>query len=59
VDADEGRDEVYDAFKAIGLTADDFASPKFTRLKWIRHLLDSGRLDGDLRWAEQPEAVAR
>ena len=55
----KGATEVYDAFKKIGLTADDFASPKFTRLKWIRHLLDSGRLDGDLRWAEQPEAVAR
>jgi nucleoside-diphosphate-sugar epimerase len=54
-----GAGEVYDAFRTIGLTAEDFASPRFTRLRWLRHLLDSGRLDGDLRWSEQPEAMLR
>jgi nucleoside-diphosphate-sugar epimerase len=55
----DGAVEVAEAFRSIGLTAEDFASPRFTRLKWIRQLLDNGRLDGDLRWVEQPEAVAR
>jgi nucleoside-diphosphate-sugar epimerase len=58
-DPEAGAVQVYDAFKAIGLTADNFTSPRFTRLKWIRHLIDSGRVDADLRWSEQPEAVAR
>lgn len=49
-----GAVEVFDAFRAAGVTADDFASPRFTRLKWLRQLLDGGRLDGDLRWVEQP-----
>jgi nucleoside-diphosphate-sugar epimerase len=54
-----GAVEVYDAFRAVGLTAEDFASPRYTRLKWLRHLLESGRLDGNLRWSEQAEAVVR
>ena len=54
-----GAVEVYNAFRAFGVTAEVFASPRYTRLKWLRHLLDSGLLDGDLRWSEQPEAVLR
>ena len=54
-----GAVEVYEAFRGVGLTAEDFKSPRFTRLKWLRHLLDSGRLDGELRWSEQPEAAIR
>lgn len=56
---ESGAGQVYEAFRDIGLTADDFNSDRFTRLKWLRHLLESGRLDGDLRWSEQAEAVAR
>ena len=58
-DPDAGAAEVYEAFRGVGLTADDFTSPRFTRLKWLRHLLESGRLDGNLRWSESAEAVAR
>lgn len=54
-----GAVEVYEAFRAAGVSADDFASPRFTRLKWLRQLLDGGRLDGDLRWAEQPKGAVR
>lgn len=58
-DPASGAGEVYRAFRSIGLTTEDFTSPRFIRLRWLRHLLDSGRLDGDLRWSAQPEAVAR
>jgi nucleoside-diphosphate-sugar epimerase len=58
-DPSAGAVEVYEAFKGVGLTAEDFKSPRFTRLKWLRHLIDSGRLDGELRWSEQPEAAIR
>jgi nucleoside-diphosphate-sugar epimerase len=46
----EGAHELYSAYKATGLTHADFVDKKFTRLKWLRYLLDSGRLDGSLRW---------
>ncbi len=47
---EQGARELYDNFKVIGLTYDDFVDRRFTRLKWLRYLLDSGRLDGSLRW---------
>lgn len=48
--AEAGARELYDAFAAIGLTHGQFVDKRFTRLKWLRYLLDTGRLDNDLRW---------
>jgi hypothetical protein len=36
------------------LTYNDFTDRRFTRLKWLNHLLESGELDGGLRWRTQP-----
>jgi nucleoside-diphosphate-sugar epimerase len=47
----DGARELYEAFTAIGLTAADFKDKRFTRLHWLRHLIDSGQVDGQLRWA--------
>lgn len=47
-----GAAELYDAFKRAGLTHADYTDKRFTRLKWLRYLLDSGRLDGALRWSK-------
>ena len=47
---ERGAQELYDAFRSIHLTRDDFLDRRFTRLKWLRHLLESGRLDHSLRW---------
>jgi len=47
-----GAAELFDAFERAGLTHDDYTNKKFTRLKWLRYLLDSGRLDGALRWSK-------
>jgi nucleoside-diphosphate-sugar epimerase len=49
-DARTGARQLANAFASIGLTADDFANPKFTRLAWLTHLMRSGRLDASLRW---------
>ena len=46
----DGARELYEAFKTMGLTHEDFVDRRFTRLKWLRHLLETGRLDGSLRW---------
>ena len=47
-----GADELYTAFKRIGLTHSHFTDKRFTRLNWLRHLLDNGAVDGSLRWTE-------
>jgi nucleoside-diphosphate-sugar epimerase len=47
----DGAAELYEAFKRVGLKHSDFVDKKFTRLKWLRYLLDTKRLDSQLRWA--------
>ena len=56
--AKEGARELYETFNRIGLSQDNFIDKRFTRLKWLRYLLETGQLDGSLRWNEQAKAVA-
>lgn len=51
-DIARGARELFEAFRAVGLTAEDFTDRRFTRLKWLRYLLESGRLNQSLRWQE-------
>jgi nucleoside-diphosphate-sugar epimerase len=46
-----GAAELASTFKEIGLSHVDYKDARFTRLRWLNHLLESGRLSGDLRWA--------
>ncbi len=46
-----GAKDLYDALQEAGVTLADFQGRRFIRLAQIRHLLDQGRLDRDLRWA--------
>ncbi len=48
--AQEGARELYEALTALGLTYDDYVDKRFTRLKWLRHLLNECQLDDALRW---------
>lgn len=49
-DVAAGAAELRDAYGRYGLTQESFAQ-SFTRLAWLRHLVETGRLDGDtLRW---------
>lgn len=50
--ARKGADELYTAFRKIGLTNSQYTDKRFTRLNWLRHLLDSGSVDASLRWTE-------
>jgi len=52
----EGARQLRDALRGASLTAEVFGDRRFTRLKWLRHLLDSGRLDPSLRWAARASA---
>ena len=36
----------------MNLTLEDFQGRRYIRLTQFKHLLDSGRLDGSLRWRE-------
>jgi nucleoside-diphosphate-sugar epimerase len=51
--ATTGAQELYQSFQSIGLSGSHFLDKRFTRLKWLRHLLNSRRLDGELRWANE------
>jgi nucleoside-diphosphate-sugar epimerase len=54
--AKKGARELYETFKTIGLTYDKFVDKRFTRLKWLRYLLDTGQVNDSLRWQEQERA---
>jgi nucleoside-diphosphate-sugar epimerase len=49
-DIRRGAQQLYQTFQQVRLTREDFVGQRFTRLRWIQHLLKEGRLDGDLRW---------
>jgi nucleoside-diphosphate-sugar epimerase len=54
---DTGARQLVDVFTSIGLSRQDFEDDRFTRLHWLRHLMESGRLDASLRWNGAAEAV--
>jgi nucleoside-diphosphate-sugar epimerase len=47
-----GARELYQAYRAHGLTEDEFQGRRYIRLKQIRHLIDSGAVDDTLRWKQ-------
>jgi nucleoside-diphosphate-sugar epimerase len=53
--AEKGALQLSRQFRALGLTGDDLADKRYTRLTWLGHLLDSERLDGALRWNDPAE----
>ena len=48
--ARKGAAELLEAYKRVGLVLDDFEGPRFKRIDHIRHLLETGQLDQNLRW---------
>ena len=48
--ARRGAEELYNAFKQVGLTLEDLQGRKFIRLNQLKHLLAGGKLGDDLRW---------
>jgi len=53
--AEKGARQLVQQFRAIRLSSDVLSDKRFTRLKWLRYLLDSRRLDGELRWHQPAE----
>ena len=46
----KGVEELYEAYRAHGLTREEFESSRYLRIKTILGLKEKGRLDEDLRW---------
>ena len=47
---EKGAQELYQAFRTVGLTHHDYTDKRFTRLSWLRHLMQNGSLDEALHW---------
>jgi len=51
--ARRGAQELYDAYRAAGLTAKDMERGRYIRISEIRRLQKAGQLDGSLRWSRK------
>jgi nucleoside-diphosphate-sugar epimerase len=51
----KGAQELYEAYRSIGLTAADMEMGKYVRIREIQRLQKAGRLDNSLRWSQKPE----
>lgn len=47
--ARRGAEELYDAYRAVGLRAEDIDGGRYTRIRQVQHLLKTGELDHSLR----------
>jgi len=56
--ARKGAQELYEAYDAIGLTAEDLLRGRYLRINHIQRLLRAGQLDASLRWCLQPAETA-
>lgn len=52
-----GIEEIFAAYQQFGLTKDQLESSRFQRIKHVRELQQSGRLDDDLRHVGEPEVL--
>jgi nucleoside-diphosphate-sugar epimerase len=56
--ARKGAQELYDAYRASKLTADDIERGRYTRISHIQKLVKAGRLSTSLRWSHRPAEAA-
>jgi nucleoside-diphosphate-sugar epimerase len=56
--ARQGARELYETFQKVGLRRETFTDKRFTRLQWLRYLLETGRVDAALRWKSGQERLS-
>ncbi len=56
--ARKGAQELYEAYRAVGLRYSDLESGRYTRIRHIQTMINIGRLDASLRWKQQPVVSA-
>jgi nucleoside-diphosphate-sugar epimerase len=54
--ARKGIVQLYEAYKAQGLTAEEFTGPRYSRIDHIKNMQSEGRISPTLRWLEAPLA---
>ena len=57
--ARRGIEQLYEEYKRVGLTLEEFEGPKYMRIAHVKHLIADGWLDENLRWIEQEKVLAR
>jgi nucleoside-diphosphate-sugar epimerase len=50
--ARRGIEQLYEAYKRVGLSLEEFEGPKFKRIAHIKKLVEEGKLDENLRWVD-------
>jgi len=58
-DARRGAQQLYETYKKTSLRLEDFEGPRYKRIDHIKHLLNDGFLDADLRWRESVDSHER
>jgi hypothetical protein len=48
--ARKGAEELYAAYRQVGLTLAEFEGPRYQRLAHLRQLMDEGAVDQTMRW---------
>ncbi len=56
--ARKGAQELYDGYRAAGLTLEDLERGRYARISHIQRLQKAGRLDASLRWTTRMEQSA-
>jgi nucleoside-diphosphate-sugar epimerase len=55
--ARRGAQELYDAYRAAGLTFEDLQQGRYTRIREIQRLLKERKLDASMRWANSGKGL--
>jgi nucleoside-diphosphate-sugar epimerase len=55
--ARRGAQELYEAYRKLGLRLEEFEGPKYKRIDHIKYLMSGGRLDESLRWKTEDVKV--
>jgi len=49
-DVRKGAQQLYEAYQRVEIDVNDFEGPRYRRISRIKHLLETGKLDANLRW---------
>jgi nucleoside-diphosphate-sugar epimerase len=52
--ARKGAQQLYEAYKRIGLKVEEIEGPRYKRIEQIKSLMDEGKLNNDVRWVTAP-----
>ena len=57
--ARRGIEQLYVAYRQVGLTLEEYEGPKYKRIAHVKRLIDKGMLDRNLRWKNKDSKLAR